>query len=219
MSLMSIAGDQITQSFKENSSELGYIAYDRHSEKYVLWLKDIKGDFIGNPGQYVRGGEWESLEDARNEAMSSPAAFLMHLKWMNSLELSYGFLAMQFGDPQLEQLAQDHIKTAIRASLGYEVVDVRDVPKAGSIDELIRNSIANAEFVIADLTDDNSGAYWEAGFAEGKGIPVIYVCKESVFERNGTHFDTNHLTTVTWSFDRVNEFKERLIETIKNTLD
>ena len=126
---------------------------------------------------------------------------------------------MQFGDPQLEQLAQDHIKTAIRASLGYEVVDVRDVPKAGSIDELIRNSIANAEFVIADLTDDNSGAYWEAGFAEGKGIPVIYVCKESVFERNGTHFDTNHLTTVTWSFDRVNEFKERLIETIKNTLD
>lgn len=219
MSEMFMADDRIFQAVERNSSELGYIAPDRHSGKYVLWLKDIKGDFIGNPGHYVRGGEWTSVEDARNEAMRSPAAFLMHLKWMNSLERSYGFLAMQFGDRQLDQLAQHHLKPAIKASLGYEVIDVRDVTKAGSIDELIRNSITNAKFVIADLTHANGGAYWEAGFAEGKGIPVIYICEERVFARNGTHFDTNHLTTVMWSVDRVDEFQEKLVETIKNTLE
>ena len=118
----------------------------------------------------------------------------------------------------LKDSTQDHLKPAIMESLGYSVIDVRDVPRAGLIDELIRSYIAKAKFVIADLTHDNSGAYWEAGFAEGKEIPVIYICEDSVFKENGTHFDTNHLTTVTWSIDRVDEFKKRLIATIKNTL-
>ena len=59
----------------------------------------------------------------------------------------------------------------------------------------------------------------EAGFVEGMGIPAIYICEERVFEKNGTHFDTNHRTTVMWSFDRLEEFLIKLIETFKNTLD
>ena len=219
MSGMTLVGDRIIQSVGENSSELGYIAYDRHSETYVLWLRDVDGDFLRVPGQYVRGGEWPTIEDAREKAMSSPGAFLLHLKWMNALEQSFGFLAMQFDDRQLDELARAHIKPGIQASLGYVVRDVRDVTQAGSIDELIRNSIRNAKFVIADLSHGNNGAYWEAGFAEGMGIPVIYICEERVFKRNGTHFDTNHLTTVVWSFDRPDEFMAKLVETIKNTLD
>jgi nucleoside 2-deoxyribosyltransferase len=49
--------------------------------------------------------------------------------------------------------------------------------------------------VAADLSDDNAGAYWEAGFAEGLGKPVIYICREGV----NTHFDTDHRRTVRWS--------------------
>lgn len=219
MSAMTWVGDRIIQSVGENSNELGYIAYGRQSKTYVLWLKDNDGDFVGNPGQYVRGGEWPTIDEARIKAMSSPGAFLLHLKWMNSLGRSFGFLAMQFGDRQLDELAHAHIKPGIEKSLGFAVRDVRDVTQAGSIDDLIRNSISNAKFVIADLSHGNNGAYWEAGFAEGKGIPVIYICEERVFERNGTHFDTNHLTTVMWSFDRPEEFVTKLVETIKNTLE
>ena len=43
-------------------------------------------------------------------------------------------------------------------------------------------SIRDAKFVIVDLTHDNHGAYWEAGYAEGLGKPVIYVCKKDKFE-------------------------------------
>ena len=48
-----------------------------------------------------------------------------------------------------------------------------------------------ARFVIADLSHDNNGAYFEAGFAEGIGLPVVYTCEVKKFEAKKTHFDTN----------------------------
>ena len=44
-----------------------------------------------------------------------------------------GFLAMKFGDPQLESLTQNHLKPAIR-TLGFDLVDMRDVAEPGIID-------------------------------------------------------------------------------------
>jgi len=35
----------------------------------------------------------------------------------------------------------------------------------------------------------NPGAYWEAGYAEGLGKPVIYTCEEAKFVE-ASHFDT-----------------------------
>ena len=53
--------------------------------------------------------------------------------------------------------------------------------------------------MLVDLTHDNSGAYWEAGYAEGLGKPVIYICEQTKFDSAKTHFDTNHSTTIMWS--------------------
>ena len=41
----------------------------------------------------------------------------------------------------------------------------------------MRVQIRASRFVICDLTHGNRGAYWEAGFAEGIGRPVIFVCE------------------------------------------
>lgn len=74
--------------------------------------------------------------------------------------------------------------------------------------------------MIADLTHQNRGAYWEAGFAEGLGKPVIYTCRKDVFEdkTKGTHFDTNHHLTVVWEPDNLDDAVERLKATIRATL-
>ena len=48
---------------------------------------------------------------------------------------------------------------------------------------------------------DNSGAYWEAGFAEGLGRPVIYTCEKRYFDEHKTHIDANHSLTIVWSED------------------
>lgn len=131
---------------------------------------------------------------------------------------NYAFLALQFGDPLLETFVSDVLKPCIRNELGYEVVDMRDVARAGIIDNLMREQIRDAAFVIADLTHDNSGAYWEAGYAEGLGKPVIYICEKSKFDEAKTHFDTNHCTTVVWSSDDAGSFSAVMVATARRSL-
>jgi len=43
----------------------------------------------------------------------------------------------------------------------------------------MRVEIRSAKFLVADLTDENRGAYWEAGFGEGLGKKVYYTCEAS----------------------------------------
>ncbi|MEQ1548770.1 MAG: hypothetical protein ABL918_09005 [Chakrabartia sp.] len=129
----------------------------------------------------------------------------------------YGFLAMMFGDEPLELLAQNHLKPAIR-NLGFELVDMRDVAEPGIIDNIMRMRIRDADFIIVDLTHDNSGAYWEAGYAEGLGKPVLYICEKNKFESSKPHFDVNHCTTVMWTDDDPEDFCKRLLATLRRAL-
>lgn len=132
---------------------------------------------------------------------------------------NYGFIAMQFGDTALDPFVQDIVKPAVKEDIGYDLVDMRDVARAGVIDNIMRTQIRDAAFVIADLTHDNPGAYWEAGYAEGLGKPVIYICEKEKFETIRTHFDTNHCTTVPWNRDDDAGFRQALIATLRRSLD
>ena len=131
---------------------------------------------------------------------------------------NYGFLAMQFGDDELDTFVQEVLKPAVYEETGYELVDMRDVGRAGIIDNIMRVQIRDAKFVIVDLTHDNNGAYWEAGYAEGLGKPVIYICEKGKFENDKTHFDTNHCTTVPWSRDDDEGFRQELAATLRRSL-
>ena len=132
---------------------------------------------------------------------------------------NYGFLAMKFGDRELDSFIKNTVKPAVKNGLGYDLVDMRNVARAGIIDNVMRVEIRNSAFVIADLTHDNLGAYWEAGYAEGLGKAVIYICEKEKFERQNTHFDTNHCTTVLWSTGDEKEFCDQLIATLRRSLD
>ena len=211
-------GNRLIQKMGGEESELGYIGSDKNRGTYALWLKDHNGTFIGK-GSYIRGDTWNTFAEAKEKAADCSSAFLAHLMWVKSLGSRYGFLAMQYDEPDLERLVKDHIKPAISKELGYEVRDLRDVARAGIIDEIMRTTIKGASFVIADLTHDNNGAYWEAGFAEGFSIPVIYICQEEKFRKVKTHFDTNHLTTIRWRFEDPDGFRKELVETIRRTID
>ncbi len=217
MSDMNWQGNRLI--IREKQGELGYIGLDENTGTYVLWLKDHDGVFLNPPGSYIRGDEWATLSEAKKNAPHSASARLAHLVWIKSMPHRYGFLAMQFDTPETEKLASEHIKPVISRTLGYEVYDLRNVAKAGIIDEIMRTTIASSKFVIADLTYDNNGAYWEAGFAEGIGLPVIYICEREKFERTKTHFDTNHLTTVLWSMNDTDQFEIELAETLRRSLN
>jgi nucleoside 2-deoxyribosyltransferase len=127
------------------------------------------------------------------------------------------FMAMKFENPELTKIFEDHFKEAVRAT-GFKLKRLDEDPKAGSIDERLRVEIRRSVFLVADLTDGNQGAYWEAGFAEGLGKPVIYTCQKRFFKEVQTHFDTNHLQTVFWDENEPNKAAEELKATIRNTL-
>ena len=132
---------------------------------------------------------------------------------------NYGFLAMEFNDDKLEQFVREAVKPTVFERLGVELMDMRDTARAGIIDDIMRVTIRDAKFVIADLTHDNNGAYWEAEYAEGLGKPTIYICEKGKFDEDETHFDVNHCTTVMWSADAPDEFRDELTAVLRRSLD
>ena len=134
-------------------------------------------------------------------------------------EGNYGFVAVEFDDPNLDPLVNDIVKPTVKKEIGYNLIDMRDVPRAGIMDNIMRAQIQDAAFVIADLTHDNPGAYWEAGYAEGLGKPVIYICEKDKFDGQKTRFDTNHCTTIPWSRGDEGAFCQELIATLRRSLD
>lgn len=143
---------------------------------------------------------WDRYEDLRRGAPSGRVAFM----------------AMQFGDPVLDRVMNTHFRPAVDQT-GFVLRRLDDAPKAGLIDDRLRVEIQGARFLVVDLTHGNKGAYWEAGYAEGLGKPVIYTCEESKF-REASHFDTNHHLTVMWTEATLDHAMQMLKATIRATI-
>jgi nucleoside 2-deoxyribosyltransferase len=133
----------------------------------------------------------------------------------------YAFFARRFVNGDLDNVVDNCLKAAV-AETGYELRIVTQ--KAGLIDSTIENEIRRCRFLVADLSDDNAGAYWEAGLAEGLGKPVIYICREKDLvdpaKEKKTHFDTEHRLTIRWDPDPATfvETATKLKALIRNTL-
>ena len=127
------------------------------------------------------------------------------------------FMAMKYGDKEFDKIVDDYFRQAV-ADTGFELYRLDEEPKAGLIDDRLRVEIRNSRFLISDLTHDNNGAYWEAGYAEGLGKPVIYTCKKEKFDEDKPHFDTNHHLTVIWDENEIEKAVKLLKATIRATL-
>jgi predicted RNA-binding Zn-ribbon protein involved in translation (DUF1610 family) len=129
------------------------------------------------------------------------------------------FMAMKFGDAELDRVFFDYFKPACDLA-GFELLKLDEQPRAGLIDDRLRVDIKRSRFLVADLSHANNGAYWEAGYAEGLGRPVIYTCPKDVFDDVNTrpHFDTNHHLTITWDPTNPVDAARQLTAVIRVTL-
>jgi hypothetical protein len=125
------------------------------------------------------------------------------------------FMAMPFGDEQLDQVFMSCFKRAV-GQTGFDLRRLTDEQSAGLIDDRLRVEIRRSRFLVCELTQDNRGAYWEAGFAEGLGRPVIYTCHKD--HHPLVHFDTNHYLTVLWDPERLEQAATELKAVIRATL-
>ncbi len=108
--------------------------------------------------------------------------------------LSYQvFIAMWF-DKSVDKYFTNGIEKAIDESIKYKVVRVDFVEHNNKICDQIIAEINKSKLVIADFTGDRGGVYFEAGYAQGLGIPVIWTVQEEWIKQ--LHFDTrqyNHI--------------------------
>ena len=106
----------------------------------------------------------------------------------------------------------------IRPVAALKDVDARRVdriPHNDDIDDKIIEEIKSADFVIADLTYARPSVYFEAGYAERAGTPVIYTCRGDHLTRGAddnlrVHFDLEHRNIIPWTDHADTEFPARL---------
>jgi nucleoside 2-deoxyribosyltransferase len=106
------------------------------------------------------------------------------------------------------------IEPAIRDDAGYNCIRIDAKEYNGAIMDQIKAEIRQSRFVVADLTNHSNGVYFESGFADGLGIPVIWTCSDEHADK--THFDTKHLNQIRWATHA--ELRERLANRIKATI-
>ncbi|WP_372518985.1 hypothetical protein [Candidatus Ruminimicrobiellum ovillum] len=135
------------------------------------------------------------------------------------------FLAMQFESEFITDDLINKMKNSLE-KIGYQLESLQDRQQAGLIDDHLRQRIKSSKFLIVDLSDTNNGAYWEGGYGEGLGKPVIYICDKGQFDKNKSHFDTNHHLTVMYDKNcedeknefHINNFFKKLQDVIKESL-
>ncbi|MEQ1931425.1 MAG: hypothetical protein ABL957_12980 [Parvularculaceae bacterium] len=130
------------------------------------------------------------------------------------------FVAMWFAD-EMRAVFDKGIEPALAAS-GYKALRIDRKDHNNKIDDEIVAEIRRSRFVVADFTYGTSGprggVYFEAGFAQGLGIPVVFSCRQDLLDEGKIHFDTRQYNHIGWTTDRLDEFKDRLSQRISATL-
>lgn len=168
---------------------------------------------IGNEKDFV----WNDRADGLLLTMTMKGWDRFHALRRTVKDSRIAFMAMKFNDAELDGVVNDYFRAAV-AKTGFELRLLSDNQAAGLIDNQLRAALHLAAVVVADLTHDNNGAYFEAGFAEGRGVPVIYTCKADKFKAVKSHFDTQHMVTIMWDPANPQPAADLLTATIRATL-
>lgn len=116
-----------------------------------------------------------------------------------NLDSGQAFVAMWFGD-EMNDAYEQGIAPAI-LDAGFKPMRIDRKQDVVKIDDEIIAEIRRSRFLVADFTHGKNGArggvYFEAGFAFGLNIPVIYLCRNDSIDK--IHFDTRQYHHITWS--------------------
>ena len=171
------------------------------------WLEENMEQYYGGERRCKRltPAGMERLEELQTNAMNSEQAFV----------------AMWF-DESVADAYEEGIWPAIEES-GYKPLRIDRKEHIRKIDDQIISEIKRSRFVVCDFTCEliecdgekkafpRGGVYYEAGFAQGLGIPVIWTCREDHLEH--VHFGTRQFNHITWNTP------EELRKKLRNRVD
>jgi hypothetical protein len=122
------------------------------------------------------------------------------------------FVAMWFDDSMVA--AYDVAVAPAIVDAGWKPLRVDRKEHSNKIDDEIVAEIRRSTFVVADFScapgNVRGGVYFEAGLAQGLGLPVIWSCRHDCVD--DLHFDTRQYNHIVW--DDLDEFREALTKRI-----
>ena len=177
---------------------LGQVVKISHSDQpllYALNLKEYEAilSALRNTGYITYGAA--GTEGKHYDIKITPKGYerIYELR-KTRVDSHQAFVAMWF-DPSLDNIYKKGFAKAIEDA-GYKPIRIDKKPHNNIIDNEMIAEIKRSKFLVADFTDHRRGVYYEAGFARGLGIPVIFTCKKEAIK--DAHFDTEHYSHLKW---------------------
>lgn len=142
-------------------------------------------------------------------------------EWLDELSRTIalstqGFVAMWF-DPTMDGIHLEGIAAGI-ADAGYLPLRIDRKAHNNKIDDEIIAEIRRSRFLVADFTHGDGGprggVYYEAGFAHGLGIPVIFTVRADMISQ--AHFDTRQYAHILWT--DAADLRKKLADRISATI-
>lgn len=125
-----------------------------------------------------------------------------------AIELCQAYVAMSFSK-SMNDVWDKAIKPAINDA-GYKACRVDSEHHTDKINAKIIAEIRNSLFVVAEVTEHNQVVYFEAGYAIGRNLPVIWCVRKD--DLNNVRFDPQQYNHVVWK--TTDELKEKLYDVI-----
>ncbi len=188
----------------------------RHLHECLAWTESTIAQEVKALLGFLEKRGWLSQE---HHQYNSPVfvtvtveGFQQHESDLIDRDSRQAFVAMWFNDAMKEAYLEG-IALAIEEA-GYSAIRVDQEEYIDKVDDKIIAEIRRSRFLVADFSQGEDGArggvYFEAGFALGLGIPVIFTCRSS--DMDDVHFDTRQYNHIVWNSS------EELREALKNRI-
>ena len=123
------------------------------------------------------------------------------------------FVAMWF-DKDMDSAWVEGFKPGIEKGKRFVAYRVDREEHNERIDDRIIAELRHSGLIVADFTGARTAVYYEAGFAAGLGVPVIWTCRGDWADK--LSFDTRQFNHIVW--DNPAELRDRLDARIEATI-
>ena len=213
--------DRLLFAMKQSTSYIGqFVAMEKFPYLWLAHSESLNHDEVEYLTRYLTHQGWLLPPHRQPFAMEFQIsvdgyAHLAELDAANS-ESDQAFVAMWF-DSATNPAWKEGIEPAVEAA-GYKARRIDRKEFTDRIDDEVVADIRRSRFLVADFTHGRTGArgsvYYEAGFAHGLNITVIFSCQKDCL--NNIHFDLRQYNCIEW--EKPENLKDRLVKRICATI-
>ena len=191
------------------------------------WSESVEWEEVVYLLNYLRDGGWLKHTGTNNvvfketglaQGVVTVQGFNQIATQSTNVDSTQAFVAIWF-NKEMDSVYDHGILPAVEAA-GFKPYRADREHYLGKIDDQIIAEIRRSRFLIADMTHGSEGArgsvYFEAGFAFGLNIPVIYTCRKDILDI--LHFDTRQYPHIDWTNEDIKTFCLNLENRIRATV-